>query len=203
MFYFLSGATAAGKSTVSRAVAARLPRLVQVEEDARLSRTSGERRANLELWIQDALEHERHGRDVILGSQSPLGELLASPSATRLEGIAACLLDAHDFVRLRRWTERGISEDWPMTMDHFCWAAFHRLHARNPQFEQRVLLAQPGPPGEWNRWTGWTAGDRRWTVPLFDTSDRPFETVVDLVVDWIEGVRLEGAPLTRSGAWWT
>lgn len=203
MLYFVSGATASGKSTVTRAVAERFPDLIQFEEDRRPSRTTDERRANLELWLRDALELERDGKDVILGSHSPLGELLAAASAPELEGIAPCLLDVHDFVRTERWDRRGVSEEWPMTIDHFCWAAFHRLHARDPQYDQRVLLEQPGAARSWERWTHWTASDPRWTVPIFDTSSLDFAATVDLVGSWVESVARTGPALRRDGRWWT
>ena len=203
MLYYVSGATASGKSTVTKAVAERFPGLIQFEEDSRLSRTTDERRANLELWIQDALELERDGKDVILGSHSPLGELLAVASAPKLEGIAACLLDAHDFVRLERWEKRGVSEGWPMTIDHFCWAAFHRLHARDPQYDQRVLLDQPGSAQAWERWTHWTASDTRWTVPILDSSSLDFAATVDLVSAWVASVENSRPALRRDARWWT
>ena len=92
MLYLLSGAVAAGKTTISRAVADRLSDLVVLEEDQRPATTGEERLSNLELWIEDALVLEGEGKDVVFGSQSPLGEVLASPRAVDLEGIApACL----------------------------------------------------------------------------------------------------------------
>ena len=203
MLYFVSGGTAAGKSSVTKAVAEQRSDLIQFEEDDRLSQTTDERRSNLELWVQDALELEREGVDAILGSQSPLGELLAVESAPKLEGIAPCLLDAHDLVRLRRWDARGPSEEWPMTIDHFCWAAFHRLHARDPQFEQRVLLDQPGSGRAWERWRRWTASDPRWEVPVFDSSALDFESTVTLVGSWVDAVREGGPALRRDDRWWT
>lgn len=202
MLYLISGATAAGKSSVSRAVAARLPDLVPFEEDRRQATTTEERRTNLELWIEDALDLEAAGKDVVFGTQSPLGELLASPGATRLEGIAPCLLDAHDYVRMDRWMARGVHAEWPMTMDHFCWAAFHRLHARDPQYEQRVLVDQPSVGSVWSRWTSWTAEDPRWDVFVFDSSGTDFAGTVVAIADWIESVRRSAPSLTRDDEWW-
>jgi hypothetical protein len=56
----------------------------------------------LEEWVQLALSHQQEGRDLLLTSHSPLGELLACPSAIRLAGISACLLDCSDQVRIQR-----------------------------------------------------------------------------------------------------
>ena len=150
MLYLISGAAASGKSTVSKALADRVPHIVLLEEDDRHAKTGEQRLANLELWIEDALALEAQGKDAIFPAQSPLGEVLASPSVVKLEGIAPCLLDAHDFVRMDRWIPHP---DWPVGMDHFCWAAFHRLHARDPQFEQHVLLDRDYDASIWSRWT--------------------------------------------------
>src|SRR5688572_24169049 len=122
------------------------------------------------LWIEEALRLEAEGTDAVMDTQSPLGEVLASPRAVELEGIAPCLLDVHDFVRLDRWSERGVHPDWPVGMDHFCWAAFHRLHARDPRFEQRVLKQFGYADAVWERWDQWTAGDPRWNVYIHDSS---------------------------------
>src|SRR5207253_9418828 len=46
------------------------------------------------------------GLDVLLAGQSPLGEVLASPSAIELKGIAACLLDVDDRLRRQRLERR-------------------------------------------------------------------------------------------------
>ena len=63
-------------------------------------------RAN-EQWVQRALAAER---DFVLAGQTPLGELLAAPSAARLDVISACLLDCDDTERLVRMRSRG--DDW-------------------------------------------------------------------------------------------
>ena len=90
-----------------------------------------------------------------------------------------------------------------MTMDHFCWAAFHRLHARDPQYEQRVLLDRPNVESVWSRWTSWTADDPRWRVFILDTSELSVDATVDAVADWITSVREKGTALARSNEWWT
>ena len=202
MLYLISGAVAAGKSSVAKAVANRLPNLVHLEEGRRPVRTAEERIETIELWIQDALDLESTGTDAVFGTQSPLGEVLASPSAIKLEGIAACLLDVQDAIRLERWTARGVSQEWPVTMDHFCWAAFHRLHARDPQFEQRVLVDRTNVASIWSRWTGWTADDPRWSVLIVDNSGSGLAATVDAVAAWIGSTREDGTALTRDNAWW-
>lgn len=203
MLYLMSGAAASGKSTISRAVAERVPNLVSFEEAQRQVATTEDRLTNLDLWIGDVLEMESRGQDVIFGSQSPLGEVLASPRAIELEGIAPCLLDVHDFARIERWEGRGVDPAWPMTMDHFCWAAFHRLHARDPRYEQRVITTRELPGFEWSRWTGWNSADPRWDVSIHDSTGEDLERTTGTIVRWVQTVRANGTALSREGRWWT
>ena len=202
MLYLISGAIAAGKSTVSRAVADKIPNLVLFEEDERFADTSEGRQSNLEYWISEALHHEENGCDAIFGSQSPLGGVLASPRAIELEGIAPCLLDVHDYARIDRWKKRGVHPDCPISMDHFCWAAFHRIHARDPQFEQHVLVDNNDDSTVSSRWTDWTSADPRWKVLICDTTDNDLATTIDVVADWVLRVRREGTPIMRNRIWW-
>jgi hypothetical protein len=202
MFILISGAAASGKKTIARALAERLPALEAHHDNERVSRNAEERRSNLEAWIEDALRLEAEGIDLVLASQSPLGEILASPRAVELEGIAPCLLDSHDFVRLDRWRQRGIHPDWPVGMDHFCWAVFHRMHARDPQWEQRVLVDRESSRSGWSRWTGWIRDDPRWKVLIHDSSGEDVETTIQAVTVWVQSVRKDGPPLRRVDEWW-
>lgn len=56
----------------------------------------------LEEWVQLDVTIQDSGKDLLLAAQSPLGELLACPSAPKLTGIAACLLDCSDVERRSR-----------------------------------------------------------------------------------------------------
>jgi hypothetical protein len=47
------------------------------------------RQRSLEDWFQRALRCQADGLDMLLTGQSPLGEVLACPSAAALDGIAA------------------------------------------------------------------------------------------------------------------
>lgn len=206
MLYLISGALASGKTTVGRAVCDRIENLEYLEEGTRLATDGDGRLKNLELFIEDALELEARGKDAVFGSQAPLGEVLASPRVIELQGIAACLLDVHDFVRMERWRNRSIGRgdypEEPPGMDHFCWAVFHRLHARDHRYEQRVLLSRNHPRSVWERWTGWAAGDPRWRVFTNDSSTQDVEATVGAVSDWIVSLRRDGGPLQRQLRWW-
>jgi len=202
MLFLLSGASASGKKTVSRLVADQGSKLVWHLESELPATTRQERMSNMERWIDRAIDYEREGRDLLLPAQSPLGEVLASPRAIELSGIAASVLDCHDHERTRRYAQRPFDPRWPMGMDHLCWAAFHRMHAVDPQFEQRVLRDNTASRYEWERWTTWQRGDGRWRVELIDNTAQTVSETAGLVTAWVERTRLSGAPLRRDARWW-
>ncbi|MCE7984630.1 MAG: hypothetical protein DYG89_25945 [Caldilinea sp. CFX5] len=113
MFFLISGSAASGKTTLVRRLPTLLTRVVCHDADERVATTGEERCAQLEQWVADALSAQQAGNDFLLTSNSPLGELLACPSAPRLASIAACVLDCADRVRVTRLRARGIDPRWP------------------------------------------------------------------------------------------
>ena len=115
MFFLVSGAAAAGKSTIARRIPNLLPNVECHDSDEEPAPDEYLRCSTLEEWIVLALKAQREGRDFLLAAQSPLGELLACPSAAELDGISACLLDCSDTTRIARIRARGIEPRWPPT----------------------------------------------------------------------------------------
>jgi hypothetical protein len=156
-------------------------------------------RAN-EQWVRRALECQEEGTDLLLAGQTPFGELLATPSAPRLEAISACLIDCNDETRVARlqarapeWFTRTAAD----LQDYLSWAAWMRKHAADPSWRMEVIRHEATEDEmRWSRWSGWTAADPRWRVCAIDTSALPVEQVAATLVEWIE----EDRALVRSGA---
>lgn len=202
MFFLISGAAASSKTTVARTISARLNNVVSHDYDEKVPTDVISRCQQLEAWVQLALEHQTSGQDFLLTSHSPLGELLACPSATKLDGIAACLLDCSDPVRISRMRQRGIDPRWPPTQDTLNWAAWHRMHAWDPQWEQHVIVDH-GPPGHvYECWTGWAQADARWRVAVIDTTILNQEQVLDSVSAWVAAERATTPLLSSETRWW-
>jgi hypothetical protein len=198
MLFLIFGSSCSGKTTLLDALRARLGDLeihdfdeIGVPDDADLA---WRHRAN-EEWVQRALAA---GRDFVLAGQTPLGEVLASPSAPQLDAISACLLDCDDTERLARMRGRG--DDWAAQFgdnleDFVHWGEWMRGHARDPRFRRFVIQERGDDSMEWARWSDWRANDPRWRVRIVDTSHVSVDDVADELERWLE----EERELLRAG----
>jgi hypothetical protein len=150
-------------------------------------------RAN-EEWARRAIQYQRQGLHLLLTGQSPLGEVLATPSAIELNGIAVCLVDVEDDLRRARLRLRDGSK-WSSDQQQALvnWGAWHRSHASDPQHQPEVIVGDGDDSMRWGRWTGWSAGDHRWLTSVIDTSSGTVDSCVGEVVRWVERCRIEYA----------
>jgi len=146
-----------------------------------------------EQWVQRALEYQVEGTDLLLAGQTPLGELLAAPSAPRLEAISACLLDCDDATRTARLQARGpawLARTGGTLRDYLDWAGWMRGHAADPTSRVDVIRCDAAwERMQWSRWSGWRRGDPRWHVRVVDTSASTVAEVARELVDWIDEER--------------
>ncbi len=202
MFFLVSGAAASGKSTVAKNIAGRLQNVECHDYDEKLVVDESARCQQMEDWIGLALAIQEQGRDFLLTSHSPLGELLACPSAPKLAGIAACLLDCSDRVRISRMRARGIDPRWPPSQHTLNWASWHRMHAWDPQWEPHVIEGRGPATHAYHRWRRWDRSDPRWRVTVIDTTDLAIEQVLDCVAAWIVAERDRAPLLSAETHWW-
>ena len=137
-----------------------------------------------ETWIGRAIEYQHRGVDLLLTGQSPLGEWLAAPSSAALTGLAVCLVDAADEVRLERLRARGPHAP-ELERAVLNWAEWHRRHARDPQHRQDVLREGGWADMRWERWADWAEGDPRWSVTVVQNGRRPTSSSAADVLQWI------------------
>jgi hypothetical protein len=215
---FLVGASGSGKTTHRLQLADRLRDLAVHDVDepfadaphpTELDRVW--RAEQSEGWIGRALAYERDGVDMLL-TGGVFGELLACPSAARLDGIAGCLLDCEENERKRRLMERepaGSLAD--QLWRHLIWSAWLRLHRVDPQFFTGPIRGGAGenPDGvapwlRWDRWERWRRGDPRWDFDRADTTMSTPEQTAERLVAWIEAERARhrAGALALSGRWW-
>jgi hypothetical protein len=202
MFFLVSGGAASGKTTLARLLPAQVVDVVCHDADELPAADSRTRWEHLEQWVQQALAVQAQGSDFLLTSHSPLGELLACPSTPQLIGIAACLLDCADPVRIERIRARGIDPRWPPTQQTLSWASWHRMHAYDPQWEPQVITQASPFPQLVARWRDWTRDDPRWQVLCMDTTSWTVADTVRYVQNWIVAIGTKPAVLTPTTNWW-
>ena len=203
MLFLLFGSSAAGKTFALAALHGRVPGLAVHDFDeigVPAGADAAWRHRAIEQWVRRALDYQAEGTDVLLAGQTPFGELLAAPSASRLDAISACLLDCDEDTRVARLLARG--PEWfertgGNLQDYLNWAIWMREHAADPSSRAEVIR-QEATLNEmrWTRWSDWQAGDPRWRVRTIDTSALPVEKIADDLVEWIDAERA----LFRSGA---
>jgi hypothetical protein len=191
------------------AISGRVPRL-QVHElgeiaDEPWSRdhsTHWWRRDLTERWLQLAVKLDEVGEDLLL-TEGVLGEVLAAPSAERVSGVAACLVDCDDDERVRRIIARGELDS--VELQHFVnWSVWLRGHAADPQYWAGPIRQDGDTTWHWHRWERWRPGDPRWSVHRIDTTSEPIERSADRLVEWLDQQRRLRAAgtLPLSGRWW-
>lgn len=189
MLLALTGSSCSGKSTLAFAVADRFRRVAVHDFDEVGVPEGADRRwrnRTTELWVRRALEYQGRGIDLLLTGQSPLGEILAVPSAPLLDGIAVCLVDVAGEVRRARLAKRDQGRWDEAAVDAFLgWAVWHRRHALDPRHRPDVIVDGSWSGMVWDRWTAWAAEDPRWRTHLLDTTDQPLARSVDQVELWV------------------
>ncbi|WP_143234894.1 hypothetical protein [Paractinoplanes atraurantiacus] len=206
MLFTVAGSSCSGKTTAARALAGIDGLLVHDFDEIGVPRGADKvwRQRATEEWVRRVLQWQQEGLDVILTGQSPLGEVLACPSATEVDGIAACLVDVDDAVRWQRLEDRDPgkwSEDAKRAFIR--WARWMRGHAADPRHMPEAITRGGHGTMRWERWRGWARGDRRWVVRVVDTTGRTAgQTAADLT-RWVAEARADKAAgrLALSGRW--
>lgn len=186
MFLLVSGASGAGKSTVRRRIARDLAPEVECVElgdvvDVPRFPTLAWRQQATEAAVRRALELQDGGRHLLLcGDPVAAGEVLAVPSAARLEGVAACLLDLEPDAQAARLTERG--DDPALLIHHQAFAAWMRAHAGDPRHMLDVLTTDGWDDMRWERLESLAGGG--WSVHVIDASALSREEAATAVLSW-------------------
>jgi hypothetical protein len=192
LLFLLFGSSGAGKTVALAELTGRIANLAIHDFDEigvpAGADTAWRHRAN-EGWIGRALDYQAEGTDLLLAGQTPFGELLASPSAVRVEAISSCLLDCDDETRIARLRARGpewLARTADDLQDYLSWADWMRRHAADPTWRPEAIQHE-ATAGEmqWSRWSGWRAGDPRWSVRVIDTSTLSVAEVATELTEWI------------------
>jgi cytidylate kinase len=115
VLFLLTGSAGSGKSTALRELSARRGNLAVFDFDD-LRPPPGASHSWWQQQIDDrvasAVTEQSLGRETMLAGWLTLGDVHAAPLAGGLAGVAACLLDCTDDVRLARIEQRAASGTW-------------------------------------------------------------------------------------------
>jgi hypothetical protein len=198
MFLLVSGASGAGKSTARRLVASELEpgvECVELHDVVPMPRvpTLGWRQRATEAVVCHALRLQEHGRHVLLaGDPVAAGEVLAAPSADRLDGIAVCLLDVDSHTQAARLLARG--DDPALLVHHVAFADWMRGHAADPHHRPEVLQTDGWEQMRWERWSR-LDDTGSWAIHVLDTSSLTAAAVASELLAWCRRALAGQAPV--------
>ena len=192
MLLLVTGASGAGKSTVRRLIAGDLSPDVQCLEltdvvDVPRVVSIAWRQEATEAVVQRALELQGEKRHLLLaGDPVAAAEVLAAPSADRLEAFAVCLLDLEPDVQAARLAARG--DDPSLLVHHQAFAAWMRAHAHDPRHMLEVLTTNGWEAMRWERLDRLDPQAGDWAVHVVEASRLSREQVADAVLSWCRDV---------------
>lgn len=201
MLLLVTGASGVGKSTVRRLVDPQVGPEVECVELAGISgpsliRDLRWRHRTTELAAQRAVQLEREGRHLLLCGDPVAGvEVIASPSAAELDGIAICLLDADPKVQAQRLRARG--DDPALLVHHQAFAEWMRRQAADPLHMLDVVRTDAWEGMRWDR-IARSAAD--WNVHVIDSTQLTAEASASAVLSWIRSVLAGRVPTVRVPA---
>lgn len=188
MFFLVTGASGVGKSTIRQLVAPAFAGVLEAAELAVLGETPqwdiAWRHRMVERMVQYALAVQRDGKHFLFcGDPVPPGEVWAAPSASQLDQLAVCLLDASEAAQTDRLTLRG--DDASFIRSHVAFARWMRRHVVDPGHRPDVITQNAWPEMRWERWVG-TSREPPWSSCIVDTSDKTAKEVAHIVTRWIQ-----------------
>ena len=202
MFLLVTGSSGAGKSTARRLIAQDLAPETECIELGHVVRippapTIAWRQQAAEAAVHRALALQADGRHLLLaGDPVAVGEVVAAPSADKLDAIAACLLDVDAETQAARLARRG--DDPRSYGDHRAFADWMRGHARDPGHMPHVLSTNGWEAMRWERLRNVDLASGGWAVHVIDTSARSSEQIAEQVLTWCRRALSGQVPVMRA-----
>lgn len=151
------------------------------------------RQQGAEAAVRRAAELQASRRHLLLaGDPVPAAEIVAAPSASELDAIAVCLLDASPEAQAERLTARG---DHPALLPaHQAFADWMRRQASDP-LHMRHVVSDAG--WEEMRWERLEQLAPDWGMHTIDTTHMTKRDVADAVLAWCRRALTGDAPALR------
>jgi hypothetical protein len=202
VFLLVTGSSGAGKSTARRLISDQLSPGVECIELGHVAvmprfPTKAWRQRATEAAVRRAVALQAEGRHLLLsGDPVAAGEVIAAPSAARLDAIAVCLLDVDREVQAARLGARG--DDPALFGDHEAFADWMRGHALDPRHMPHVLTLEGWEEMRWERWIDRAPGEGSWSMHVVVTSRMTRDQVADHVLAWCRRALAGRAPVIEA-----
>lgn len=185
LMYFIIGASGSGKTSVLDQI--KLPDYtlldfddIGVPENADMQW----RQSSTEQWLVQILENYDESHTCLFG-QMVLGEILACPSAKKLQEINVCFLDCDDVVRVERLQKRA---NMPINQHTLNWASWLRMHHHDPQWEQHVITGDAIATLDFSSWDRETSWEQLADIYYCDTTHLAINSVSSEIERWIKSL---------------
>jgi len=186
-YYFIGGARGSGKTAIMSDLQTLLGNNIKVYDFDDIGIPEGAdtkwRQESTEKWLEKLLAD---GKDACLLGQVVLGEILACPSALKLDNIHFCLLDVNDFERIRRLKKRNT---YGADQNMLNWSAWLRMHTSDPTWEQHVIKDNAWHELNFSNWDKEPAWRKNMTITILDTSALSIKETAKTVPNWINSNR--------------
>ena len=182
--YFIGGASGSGKTAIMPELLKILGNEIKVYDFDDIGVPEGAdkkwRQESTEKWLQKILAD---GKDACLLGQIVLGEIIACPSAKKLEGINFCLLDVSDFERIQRLKKRNT---YGADQNMLNWSAWLRVHHQDPQWTQRVIKDDSWDGLDFSILESLKTWEPTADIHILDTTGLNIKTVAISVSQWVK-----------------
>lgn len=131
---------------------------------------------------------------LLAGDPVAAGEVLAAPSADRLDGIAVCLFDVDGDAQAARLLARG--EDPTLLVHHVAFADWMREPAPAPHHRPEVLRTDGWEQMHWERWNPINDAGT-WAIHVLNTSSLTTDAVASELLAWCRRALAGQAPAMR------
>jgi hypothetical protein len=151
------------------------------------------RQQTADAAVRRAVELQASERHLLLaGDPVPAAEVVAVPSAPRLDAIAVCLLDATPRAQAERLAARG--DDPALLPHHQAFAEWMRRQASDPLHMTHVVSDAGWEEMRWERLEQLAP---EWRMHTIDTTHMAIKAVADAVVVWCRSALAGDAPALR------
>lgn len=196
--YFIGGASGSGKTAIMPELQKILGSEIKVYDFDDIGVPEGAdkkwRQESTEKWLQKLLAD---GKDACLLGQIVLGEILACPSAKKLDGINFCLLDVSDFERIQRLKKRNT---YGADQNMLNWSAWLRMHHQDPQWAMHVIQEDAADVMDFKRLSALKSYEEVANVKSLDTTDLALHEVAMELADWVRSFDIAPFHIVKSKA---